>query len=136
LVDTYGMHWARRDDGRELTCLLSLVDLSSGKALPAAHAARRVETVWLGEVEPLTLGHAVDSFLTRAELDDSQLAGITGCVGAPQLDPSAARLLAARFGVVKYGVPARDFFPQTVPAAPEGDLARTGASKLEGTGIA
>jgi hypothetical protein len=112
-ADPRGIRWVRLDDGKALTYLLSLGDLlGSRQALPPEHAARHVTNLWLGDVEPLTLGHAIDSFLTLAELDDERLAAIGGDVRAEQLEPAAARLLSARFGSVKYGVTAQAFLPR------------------------
>jgi DNA-directed RNA polymerase subunit RPC12/RpoP len=120
-VDPKGVRWTRRDDGAELTYLLSLGDLAGSRlALPAEHAARRAESLWLSEADPLALGQAVDSYLTLAELDDERLAAMAGCVRSEQLDPAATRLLSARFGSVKFGVAAAEFFPTPAIAGQDG----------------
>lgn len=124
--ETNDLRWFRIDDGKRLTYLLSLDDLNSrGRALDRSYGARAVEVLWLSEAEPLRLGQALDGFLARAEIDDAQLATMTACVAADRLDPAADRLLSARLGVVKYGVPSGDFLPQT-PSQPGSRTAQVG----------
>jgi hypothetical protein len=101
-----GLHfleWSR--PGRSLIALdLSQVNQRGG-TLPRSHAAGRVRGLWLQDADALALGQAVDLFLSSSGLTEAETHALEVSVGAPTLDPAAQRLLEARFGRVRYGVP-------------------------------
>lgn len=107
-----GVGYAYGDDGRCLTYVLDLSDISRAlHTFPPFHAAREVKAMWLdGEsVTTLELGQAVDRFIREADLKEEQRKMLPIWVRQAALEPAAHHLLAGRrFGAVRYGMAAKD----------------------------
>ena len=106
------MRFLRLDRAGQLTYFLSLCD-SSGllSGFRPGHGAFQVEALWLdvGSMEALELGREVDRFFRRLDIPDARLRTTEVHVPQDSLEAPARRLLEARFGVVRCGVPPRRF---------------------------
>jgi hypothetical protein len=106
------VRFLRLDDGRRFTYV---VDVSASadavKGFSAQHAAHEVEAIWLdgADITLLQLGQAIDRYLRWTGMPPAKQRQIAVCVGQDSLEAGAQRLLEARFGSIRYGIPAAEF---------------------------
>jgi hypothetical protein len=113
-----GMGYFYGDDTACLTYVVNAGDpREEGGELPRTHAVRDLEAVWMDRVleEPLALGQALDRFIRRAGLTESERRALRVCVRPETLPAAARNLLESRFGTIEYGVTAGQFLPYAIP---------------------
>jgi hypothetical protein len=104
-----GLRIVRRDRENATVCVLNLGDLTrSREPLPAGHAARAVEGLWVRQADPLIQAEVVDRFALRTGLSDAELKKVR-VAAATSLEPVAERALGARLGTLASGVPVSQF---------------------------
>lgn len=107
-----GLSRAFLDDGRRLTCVLGLGALPARRRfVPAAHALRSVEALWIGDLSDAVLQAGQELERLERLLPPGVLytRRAVACMAGAQIEPAIEALLAGRFCRTRYGVSAQEF---------------------------
>lgn len=107
-----GLSRAFLDDGKRLTCVLGLGALPARRRfVPAAHALRSVEALWIGDLSDAVLQAGQELERLERLLPPGILCArrAVACVAGDRIEPAIEALLAGRFCQTRYGVSAQEF---------------------------
>jgi hypothetical protein len=129
-----GSAWAVEETGNRTTFL---VDLSTTPALPGnfgdTPSLGEIQAFWLGEClpAPLELAEQLDQLFRSVWRSKERRGELTACVWHASPEPALRNLLEARFGMVRYGVSARQFLEHGACCADQARFASENAPAHE-----